>query len=258
MCKSKIKCLNMYFAPDETVMYLYHYTTVEALINGIVCASPQNGEELCLRATHNQYMNDPTEFQKGMHLLDEMCKKIRDLYGISTSEVNIEEYKENFYFVCFSENADSLPMWCMYGNNGHGIALKFRRFEQTVDTEWILKCEYDCNHVLPRFSELQKENETMMITYLSLMPFILKDPAYIHEKETRFVGSFPNVPTKYRYRNGMVIPYKEIFVDKEVLESIVIGPSANQEDVKRSLRRFLDDNNLQHVNLERSSIPYRS
>ena len=84
----------MYFALDETVMYLYHYTTVEALINGIVCTSPQNGEELCLRATHNQYMNDPTEFEKGMRLLDEMCKKIRDLYGKTyTKQIFVDNAK---------------------------------------------------------------------------------------------------------------------------------------------------------------------
>lgn len=258
MCEKKIKELNKFFAPDETVTHLYHYTTIEAFVNGIVFPYPQKGEELCFRATHNQYMNDPTEFQNGIRLLDEICKKIEESYGISTPRGKVEEYKENYYFVCFSENADSLPMWCMYGNNGHGIALKFKRFEQTVDIEWILKCEYDIKNVLDRFSELQQENETMMITYLSLLPFILKNSAYFHEKETRFIGSFPDIPTRYRYRNGMAVPYKEIFVDKEILESIVIGPSANQEDVKKSLRRFLDDNNLQHVNIEGSSIPYRS
>ena len=94
--------------------------------------------------------------------------------------------------------------------------------------------------------------------YLALMPFVLKHDAYSHEKETRFVGAFPYIPTKYRYKNGLAIPYKEIVAEKEVLESIVIGPAANQDAVEKSLRAFLDDHKFNHVTIERSTIPYRS
>ena len=42
------------------------------------------------------------------------------------------------------------------------------------------------------------------------------------------------------------------------LEGIIIGPAANREEVKESLRIFLDDNNLQNVTIEFSDVPYRS
>lgn len=250
---------NKYFGPDSSIKHLYHYTTIEALINGIIAPNPKEGEEICIRATHNQYMNDPSEFQWGVSLLEKMYaeleKKGSDVHPIRGL---FDSYKKTFYFLCFSEQADSLPMWNMYGANGHGIALKFKRFEQTVNNEWLVKCEYDKNNVAPRFAKLMQENQIAAITYLALMPFILKHPAYSHEEETRFVGVFPHLPTKYRYKNGLAIPYKVIVAEKEILESVVIGPAANQDAVEQSLRKFLDDHYFNHVTIKRSQIPYRS
>lgn len=251
---------NKYFAPDESIKHLYHYTTIEALVNGMIVKSPRDGEEICLWATHNQYMNDPSEFDLGIKLVKEMFTQISRKYKFDTKipEEMINKYKVNRYFVCFSKHSDCLPMWNMYGGNGHGIALKFNRFQQTMDDEWILKCEYDFKHVQSNFITFLKEDIRVAIMYLSLLPFIMKHMAYSYEAETRFISSFSSVPTKYRYRQGLVIPYKEIFVEKELLESIIIGPSANQNKVEESLRQFLDDNNLSHVKIERSTIPYRS
>ncbi len=251
---------NKFFGPDSSVKYLYHYTTVEALVNGIIVKSPHKGEEIGLWATHNQYMNDPKEFQWGVSLLDKICNEIEKQYGLDVhiSKDVFENYKQKFFFTCFSEQADCLPMWNMYGGNCHGVALKFNRFQQTMNDEWLIKCEYEWTNIVPRFLELQKESQVAALTYLALMPFILKHGAYSHEKETRYVGAFPYLPTKYRYRNGLAIPYKEIVGDKDVLASIVVGPAANQDEVEQSLRGFLDDNGFGHVTIERSQIPYRT
>jgi hypothetical protein len=262
MSISQLSCqdANKFLGPGNSVEYLYHYTTVEALVNGIIVKSPKNGDEICLWATHNQYMNDPTEFRLGVNLLKATIKLLEEKGAADFKDVNsmLEDYKKLFFFVCFSEQKDSLPMWNMYGGNGHGVALKFRRFQQAIDGEWIVKCEYERGNIVHRFSELKEQSLLAAITYLSLMPFILKDSAYSHEKETRFVGGFPGSPTKYRYKNGFAIPYKEIFAEKELLDSIVIGPATNQDEVEQSIRRFLDDNNFQHVKIERSQIPYRT
>ncbi len=250
--------VNRYFAPD--VEYLYHYTSIEALINGIIVKKPNKGEELCLRATHNRYMNDPTEFEKGIALLNNLLSISNQLYGIDVkgAENALKLYKSDFYFVCFSEEPDNLPMWNMYGSQGHGVALKFEKFQQEQSNDWIIKCDYLINNVKSRFEELNKISLDVALTYLVLMPFILKNPAYSYEKETRFVGSFKDVETYYRYRDGMAVPYKNVFIDKCILKSIVIGPAANQDEVEYSLRSFLDDNGLSHVVIERSQIPYRS
>ena len=251
---------NKFFGPNSSVKYLYHYTTLEAFVNGIIVKSPKKGEEIGLWATHNQYMNDPTEFKSGVELLDAIINALEEKGATDVQSVRdkLENYKERFFFVCFSEQNDSLPMWNMYGGNGHGVALKFKRFQQTIAGEWIVKCEYDKSKIGTRFAELKTQSLSAAITYLSLMPFILKDSAYSHETETRFVGDFPSIPTKYRYKNGLAIPYKEIFAEKELLESVVVGPAANQDEVEQSLRGFLDDNGFGHVTIERSQIPYRT
>ncbi len=249
---------NKYFSSDAE--YLYHYTSIEALINGIVVKNPNVGEEICLRATHNRYMNDPTEFEKGITLLNNLLSISNQLYGIDVNEAEnaLNSYKSDFYFVCFSEESDNLPMWNMYGSNGHGVALKFEKFQQEQSNDWIIKCDYLINNVKSRFEELNKISLDVALTYLVLMPFILKNPAYSYENETRVVGSFKDVETHYRYRDGMAIPYKNVFIEKSLLKSIVIGPALNQEEVANSLRKFLDDNNLKHVEIEFSEIPYRS
>ena len=251
---------NKYFAPDESVKYLYHYTTIEALVNGMIVKYPRKGEEICLWATHNQYMNDPLEFERGISILNKMLDVMKEQYkmDIRIIQENTDTYKANRYFVCFSEHSDCLPMWNMYGANGHGVALKLNRFQQTINDEWILKCEYEFENVRRNFMNFLKEDMQIVIKYLSLLPFIIKHPAYSYEAETRFISAFPYVPTKYRHRNGMIIPYKEILLEKELLDAIIIGPSANQDKVEQSLRLFLNDNNLSHVKIERSSIPYRT
>lgn len=248
---------NKYFAPD--VEHLYHYTSIEALINGIVVKNPNDGEELCLRATHNKYMNDPKEFEVGVDMLKNISLGLEN-YGVDVKKILdiLEGYKDNFYFACFSEDGDSLPMWNMYANNGHGVALKFERFEQECNNEWIVQCEYGTKNTISNFREFLEKDIDVAISYLVLFPFIQKDLAYSHEKETRFVGSLKDVETHYRYSDGMAIPYKNVFIDKSLLKSIVIGPAVNQEEVANSLRKFLDDNNLQHVEIEFSEIPYRS
>ena len=94
---------NKYFSSDAE--YLYHYTSIEALINGIVVKNPNVGEEICLRATHNRYMNDPTEFEKGITLLNNLLSISNQLYGIDVNEAeNALNYKVFAIFLIYSFN----------------------------------------------------------------------------------------------------------------------------------------------------------
>ena len=250
---------NQYFGPALSVQTWYHYTSIEALINGIIVSKPEMGREISLRVTHNQYMNDPTEFVIGENLLKEVTEQLQKKCSTLGQSLYIPktDFRESFFFTCFSENSDSLPMWNMYGNNGQGVALEFDRGIPEVSNEYLLKCEYDVSNVVPRFSELLKENRDAAIQYLVMLPFMLKHPSYRHEKEIRYVGAFANLTTKYRHKNGLAIPYKEICMDKNMLKSVTIGPSANMEIVENSLRRFLDDRGFTHVMIKKSGIPYR-
>ena len=45
---------------------LYHYTSIEALYNGIIQQDCKLGQEICLRATNVLYLNDKEEIKIGM------------------------------------------------------------------------------------------------------------------------------------------------------------------------------------------------
>lgn len=262
--KPEFSEINKLYGVGDDVEYLYHYTTVEALVNGIVVKNPKEGEELCLWATNSQYMNDPEELKVGTKILKEVFSAFNDLPGVKKNHIeeiekNLENYKQ-FYLTSLSKNRDSLPMWNMYGANGHGIALKFTsKMQQTACDDYIVKCEYNESELIKKISErFDGSNLNMSAMLLFLIPLVLKNPAYLYENEVRIASRYSGLITKYRCRNGLVIPYKEIFLEKELLEGIIIGPAANQDEVEYSLRNFLDDNGLSHVVIERSQIPYRS
>lgn len=262
--KLEISEINKLYGVEDDVDYLYHYTTVDALVNGIVVKNPKKGEELCLWATNSQYMNDPEELKEGIRILSTFYSELNKLlnenkFNINQMEDNLELYKQ-FYLTSLSKNRDSLPMWNMYGANGHGIALKFTSKMQQVDCDdYIVKCEYDASKLINNLQEkFDRNNKNKSAMLLFLIPLVLKNSAYSYENEVRIASRYSELITKYRCRNGLVIPYKEIFLEKELLEGIIIGPAANREEVKISLRRFLDDNNLQNVKIEFSDVPYRS
>ena len=50
--------------PDN-LSTLYHYTSIEALLNGIIVNNPSEGKEICLWASNCEYMNDPDEVKTG-------------------------------------------------------------------------------------------------------------------------------------------------------------------------------------------------
>ena len=248
-----------HFGPSSTVNSWYHYTSIDAIINGIIVQNPKPQKEICLWATHNRYMNDPSEFSIGSSLVEGMIREIKNRFHIDIRQewTHVLESYQSCFFTCFSENSDSLPMWNMYGNNGQGVALEFENGMPELDNEYIVQCEYDINNVIPKARELLDLGIEYVATYIALLPFILKASAYQHEKEIRYVGNFGSIPTYFRCRNDIAIPYKKIYLEKELLKSVTIGPSANFEQVKQSLRLFLDNKGFQNVPIKQSLIPYR-
>lgn len=255
--------VNKYLAPQEHLTHLYHYTTMEALVNGIIGLSRKTGKELCLRATHAQYLNDPTELKNGKDCQRQIFTKIAEKIDTSTNgdtfSTQLDKVYNNSFFISFSENDDSLPMWSMYGGNGQGIALEFATpIETDCHSKWLVKCEYDATKMVERANEILSLDQKSGLLYIALFPFILKDAAYSYEKEYRFAGFIPDMPTHYRHKGGLAIPYKEIYFSKDILTGIIIGPAANQKRVEDSLRNFLNAAGMEHVNIKCSSVPYRT
>lgn len=130
---------------------IYHYTNIEALLNGIAPAKPD--EDLCFWATNVEYMNDPQEMSIN---LDELKKDIDSTNAENMMEAHYEditEKKENLFVISFSENSDNLPMWGMYGKNGNGIALEFERSELPDDKYPIVKCIYQGSDTYKRITK---------------------------------------------------------------------------------------------------------
>lgn len=248
-----------HFGPKPTVDSWYHYTSLDAIINGIIVRNPEPQKEICLWATHSQYMNDPLEFSMGVSLIDSMYKilEINNNTDLQQKWSSVKEFYKSCFLTCFSENADSLPMWIMYGNNGQGVALEFEKGIPEVDNEYILKCEYNSDNITPNIKDLLSKGNECVATYIALLPFILKHSAYNYENEIRYVSSFPNIPTYFRSKNGKVIPYKKVYLEKGLLKSVTIGPSANLEQVEQSLRLFLNERGFKNIPIKKSIIPYR-
>ncbi len=94
--------------------------------------------------------------------------------------------------------------------------------------------------------------------YVLYAPFLIKNPAYTEEQEVRLIGTFINSDIGFREKNGIVIPYKNLYFTEEQVEFVRIGPAVNQNEVEKSLRRYLDHKGLLRVNIEKSDIPYRN
>jgi hypothetical protein len=59
----------------ESNNLIYHYTSLDALFNGILVPNPQQHKEICLWATHSNYLNDKSEIEFSSELIDNKVKE---------------------------------------------------------------------------------------------------------------------------------------------------------------------------------------
>lgn len=281
--------ISQWFMPDDKI--LYHYTSVDALFGGIIVKNkPEPGKEICLWATNCRYMNDPKEFSTGIRLAHEML----DIPSNESIQATSEQIKENIYIISFSSAVDCLPMWGMYGQNGHGLALGFdtavlktffRLFRCAYATEknkkW-LKEEISKLTYVPNDWRDQPEGENMLSKIIEsfgeqlgvyiLLWILGKHPAYEYEKEERAIfhirknahsqdthdsSKSDKEAIKYRLKNNLIVPYVELYLPKSALKEIWIGPTNDMERATKSLRTYLDYMGFNEVEIKQSKIPYR-
>lgn len=103
-----IKESNSHLEPDLPTK-IYHYTTIEALFNGLLTKKGEDGK-ICLRATNAIYLNDPEDIKIGMEYLHKILGT-----GVSLSDFEtLTKNCANTYVTSFSAKKDHLPMWHMY------------------------------------------------------------------------------------------------------------------------------------------------
>lgn len=203
---------------------LYHYTsmnTLLAILNNIVDG------ELTLRATHVNYLNDPTENEIGVDILKKELLKYES--GLNKSEKkklnenldderlsyfkNIDYDKQPPYIFSLSEDKDSLPMWNTYADNSLGvnIGFDFMKLEYLMehnDDKKLIKCDYDHSKIehfiknnikdLYRSITIDKyfigvysgADRRIWNDFEKQIPY-LKHPSYSYEREWRIILTPP-------------------------------------------------------------------
>lgn len=254
---------------------LYHYTSIDSLFSGIIVKDkPELDKEICLWASNCRYMNDPAELDTGVQLAHEVFDIPSDdsVQGIS------EQAKDNIHIISFSSTIDCLPMWGMYGKNGHGLALGFDT--AVLETTLLLaKCIYtnegnkeslrdeilkwkdlpeDWRRTLKgknMFMENFKGSQNFSIIY-ALLWVLGKNPAYEYEEEVRCFFKQKKY-VKYRLRDNLIVPYVEVYLPKSALKEIWIGHTNDMDRATQSLRVYLDHMGFNDVEIKQSKVPYR-
>ena len=250
---------------------LYYYTSTNTLIDGIITEKPEIGKEICLWATRWSHLNDSTENRIGLDLMLEM----------GTPKEIVDQIRANVnknHSISLTTQFDFLPMWKMYGDNGNGVMLVFD-CEKLIDKyEGRLQyCIYENDdynkHFINTMSNLdfgldfkeihQIAKEYIIAVIFQLYCSIIKNKHFSYEKEVRIVGcgnpyfQNPESTVFYRYSNGKVIPHVKEFLPKNALKKVYLGPLANIELSKDTLKEFLISKNMGHVDVCTSTIPYR-
>ena len=252
-----------------TKKYLYYYSSLETLVNGILVENPKPNNEVCIWATRWSHMNDKLEVKSGLDLLKNgnMPSTIIGFH---------EQYIEKLHVICFTENKDKLQMWNGYGKRGYGVMLAFDFkellkyypnllkpciYENTSTDKKIIKKIIDCDFS-GSFLELSSDSK-LIASFLCTLIFLSlhKDCAYSYEKEVRLTGigipmlSFP-VESKYRVQDGLIIPYIPVYFPKSTLKQIWLGPCLEHERNKKILEEILKSKGFD-TEILISKKPYR-
>ena len=119
---------------------LYHYTTLDGL-RGIL--GTEQGEEVCIRATNYQYLNDWAEPNYIYGLIREALINDQCISQIQDKEflkhlVNFYEHAKpvfDQYVACFCGTKDLLSQWRGYGGSGVGYCIEFELDERVKKGE---------------------------------------------------------------------------------------------------------------------------
>ena len=171
-------------------------------------------------------------------------------------------------------------MWRSYGDNGKGAIIAF-------NTSSLLKLEdISINPIqyisLPEFAdqintdELANIYDAFEVTGNTIrfnrkkLPkdiinkfFLMKHPAYEHEKEYRLSvlkQDMCNEDIKYREKNGLIIPYTILHIPIEAINGITLGPCTNFDLCSKALRNMYNKivTSKQTLQIIPSSAPYRN
>lgn len=191
----------------------------------------------------------------------------------------------DIYVCSFCEEPDLLSQWRGYANGTTGYCIEFdknvlvqkvnwqKKFKNGLlseHKEYVLeKAVYSTEDKEKLINDRAEDLNIMRGNIASLKRVIvsigslMKNESFSEEKEYRLVLQ-PNLThnnTKFRTRNGVLIPYYEYLLPPESIKSITVGPSDNQELAAEGMKKFLDTTWIDKDNIplvKTSKIPLRA
>lgn len=266
--------------------YVYHYTSLDALFNGMLLEQPVNGMQICLWASSVLCVNDTQEVRIAFDFVRDHIVKIED----ANDDVSMmTEMLADYYVTSFSLLRDSLLMWHRYAKNATGISICFdvNVLRQSAKDS-LIKCVYLKPEVLDKIRSYIKDSKPSSCTFgqfalvcfvllvgLSkskdrdkvvgrISPFLdflmsLKNKDYIDENEARLFVVEQNTNAKSRVREQKdIVEYVERFFPKEAIVEIMVGPNnVDKEKTAFLIKRYLDRLGMSHVKVTTSGVHYR-
>lgn len=262
---------------------LFHYTDIGAV------ASIIKHKELWL--TDVGFMNDSQELFDGISIIkscfDSFLSDMEDCSGYERDAlVTLVDFfskqcdfgYDNYplYSSSFSRANDLLSQWRAYGN----FAVEFYDSKLECESSEKFECLYLESDKNNKARELvAKAIECMSSSYVAEHHDVVNTAIGEYFKIVSGVGQFKNIhfaaenevrivswsgfgadkkEVKHRARGNCLIPYIVKSFDVEAIKAIHIGPIADQELAEKSLRSLLRSNDLEHISICRSAIPFRS
>ena len=266
--------------------YVYHYTSLDALFNGMLLEQPVNGMQICLWASSVLCVNDTQEVRIAFDFVRDHIVKIED----TNDDVSMmTEMIADYYVTSFSLLRDSLPMWQRYAKNATGISICFdvNVLRQSAKDS-LIKCVYLKPEVLDKIRSYIKDSKPVSCTFgqFALVCFVLlvglskskdrdkvvgrisafldflmslKNKDYIDENEARLFVVEQNTNAKSRVREQKdIVEYVERFFPKEAIVEIMVGPNnVDNEKTAFLIKRYLDRIGISHVKVTTSGVHYR-
>lgn len=268
-------------------MILYHYTSVETLLK--IIDNIDDGK-ICVRATHAKFFNDPHEYKLAIALLKSSLNKyekeklIKNGSGknpITKLFAGMGQLLGDPFILSFSENQDDLTMWRSYGFDGKGVAIGFDKemlveyanSETSINTQ-LIKCQYDKFKIKKELTkyweynydkiDLKDKNKIGLNDFnfpvdLTKFSFSFKRNEYYPEKEWRLCkNDWDDKNIRFKESDGLIIPYINHLLPKEIIKKIIIGPCSNKQLSKESITMFMNMKNiLAKEFIFSSKVPYR-
>ncbi len=277
----------LYIAQMEKGEKLYHYTTIDALINIV--------SKNVFWITKWDYLNDIDEFSVALDACVEVLKEekvkpeiIQDIVNRVKEDLHTTSLLHDFFILSFSCDNDSQLLWSNYSNyDGVNIEFDFAKFMESLNHNMIwhglvnynFKSQIDCLRKtfydefidderlggiksISEINDLEGREYRGLISHMSvvcqLYSMFFKRDCFAGESEYRFVFCCEGKEEiSFRNKNRTVIPFiKKRIENIDCITGITIGPT-NQVDIAVKGIKELLHYYHREVDISKSKIPLR-